>query len=59
MITTGKEENTLLAVPLLCKIKKPEVLSFLLGLNHADILGSIYFTISLRFSPRAGRTETR
>lgn len=39
--------------------KKEKILSFLLGMNHAGILGSIYFTISLRVSPRAGRTETR
>lgn len=41
------------------KEKRKNLPSFLLGLNHAGIVGSIYFTISLRVSPRAGRTETR
>lgn len=40
------------------KKKSLKVFSFLLGLTHAGILGSIYFTISLRLSPRAGRTKT-
>lgn len=43
-----------------CSAKEGEkkVLFFLLGLNHTGTLSSIYFTISLRFSPRAGRAET-
>lgn len=57
MITSGREENTGFGfAPALQERRNNK--SLLLGLSHAGVLGSFYITISLHFSPRAGRTKT-
>lgn len=53
---SGKEENTVLAVPLLCKTGK-KVLSFLWGLNYAGIFGP--FTLPTPWASLPGLGEQK